>query len=44
VNNTKEVKIKCKAIASNIELSETYKLKRGAHGQIEFTVAAPPKA
>lgn len=38
--NKGEVTIKCKAIADNIELSDTYKLKRGAHGQIEFTVAA----
>jgi hypothetical protein len=42
LNNTKEVKIKCRAIANNIELSDTYKPRRGAYGQVEFTVAAPP--
>ncbi|XP_028401537.1 sodium/potassium-transporting ATPase subunit beta-1-like isoform X2 [Dendronephthya gigantea] len=42
--NKGSVKIKCSAIADNIELSETYKLRKGAYGQVEFTVAAPPTA
>jgi hypothetical protein len=42
--NKGDVKIKCKAIAKNIKLSSSYKLKRGAHGQIEFIVAAAPSS
>lgn len=43
VNTTKTVEIQCKAIADNIELSDTWKLKKGATGKAEFDVAAAKK-
>lgn len=42
VETKRATTVKCKALAKNIELSDTFKLKRGATGQLEFTVAGAP--
>ncbi|XP_046852567.1 uncharacterized protein LOC124445829 isoform X2 [Xenia sp. Carnegie-2017] len=43
-NHSEEVTVKCKAVAQNIELSDTYKLRKGAIGKIEFRVVSKPSS